>query len=112
RANGKRETVVVPERRLYGCKACGSQFTVTTGTLFHDTHLPLRKWFYAIGLSLNSPQMPSVRRLQRELAVSYKTAWYLLHRIRGAIESEYTPHTGMSERAITREDHPTASPKA
>ncbi len=47
---GETRTVVVPSRRLYQCKDCGYQFSATTGTVFHDSHLSLIKWFMAVGL--------------------------------------------------------------
>jgi transposase-like protein len=85
RKNGEVETVPVPSRHLYQCADCGRQFTVTAGTLFHDTHLPLTKWFMAIALMVNAKGTLTARQMQRDLRVSYKTAWYLHHRIRDAL---------------------------
>src|SRR5271166_1197155 len=62
---------------------CRQQFSPTSGTLFADTHLPLIVWFHAIGLVLNAKKGISAKQLQRDLGIGgYKTAWYLLHRIR------------------------------
>ena len=62
---------------------CHQQFSPTSGTLFADTHLPLIVWFHAIGLILNAKKGISAKQLQRDLGIGgYKTAWYLLHRIR------------------------------
>jgi transposase-like protein len=62
---------------------CRKQFSPTAGTLFADTHLPLIMWFHAIGLVLNAKKGISAKQLQRDLGIGgYKTAWYLLHRIR------------------------------
>jgi len=62
---------------------CRQQFSPTSGTLFADTHLPLIVWFHAIGLLLNARKGISAKQLQRDLGIGgYKTAWYLLHRIR------------------------------
>jgi len=83
---GKEVEVKVPARHLYQCLACGKQFSATLGTLFHDTHLPLRKWFLAIALVCNAKKGLSALQLQRDLEVSYRTAWYLYHRIRKAME--------------------------
>jgi transposase-like protein len=58
---------------------------VTTGTIFHDTHLPLWKWFLAVYTIVESKKGVSSNQLKRELGVSYKTAWYLSHRIRNAM---------------------------
>lgn len=58
---------------------------MTAGTLFHDSHLPLWKWFLAIYIICESKKGVSSKQLQRMLGVSYKTAWYLSHRIRDAM---------------------------
>ncbi len=64
-------------------KTCHQQFSPTAGTLFADSHLPLITWFHAIGLILNAKKGISAAQLQRDLGIGgYKTAWYLLHRIR------------------------------
>lgn len=76
-------------RHIYECmeRTCKQQFTATSGTLFHDSHLPLHKWFLAIALIGQAKKGMSARQLQRHLGIkSYKTAWYLGHRIRKAME--------------------------
>jgi hypothetical protein len=66
---------------------CGHQFTVTTGTIFHDSHLPLSKWFLAVAFMCDAKKSISAMQLQRSLGIgSYRTAWYLAHRIRKAME--------------------------
>lgn len=74
------------KRGQFDCDECRYQFSVTAGTIFHDTHLPLWKWFLAVYLMTESKKGISANQLKRSLAVSYKTAWYLCHRIRKAIE--------------------------
>jgi uncharacterized repeat protein (TIGR01451 family) len=74
-------------RHLYQCLICRTQFTVRTGTIFRDSHLPLTHWFKAIALVCGSKRTINVTRLQRELNVQYRTASYLLLRIHRAIES-------------------------
>jgi len=86
RAGGEIEIVIVPARRLYQCLECGYQFSATSGTLFHNTHLPLQKWFFAIALMINGDDRVNARQMKRDLNVSYKTAWYLCHRIREAMD--------------------------
>ena len=78
----------IPARTLYQCldSACRCQFTAKTGTVFNDSHLPLRKWFLAIALVISSEKGMSALQLKRELGVGYQTAWYLCHRIREAME--------------------------
>jgi transposase-like protein len=84
-------------RRVYQCleRPCLHQFTATTGTIFHDTHLPLRTWFLAMALICDAKKGMSACQLQRHLPgsrkgtkMSYRTAWYLCHRIRKAMEEE------------------------
>jgi len=72
-------------RHQYECNACGYQFSVTAGTLFHDSHLPLWKWFLACYLICESKKGMSANQIKRTLGISYKTAWYLCHRIREAM---------------------------
>jgi transposase-like protein len=75
----------IVKRRMFDCDGCRYQFSVTAGTLFHDSHLPLPKWFLAIFLMCESKKGTSANQLKRMLKVSYKTAWYLCHRIRAAM---------------------------
>ena len=74
------------KRNQFACDSCGYQFSVTAGTIFHDSHLPLRKWFIAIYLICESKKGVSALQLKRTLGVAYKTAWYLCHRIREAVK--------------------------
>jgi transposase-like protein len=72
-------------RPLLLCASCEHQFSATAGTIFHDTHLPLTKWFLATMLLCESKKGMSACQIQRSLGISYKTAWYLCHRIRAAM---------------------------
>ncbi len=72
-------------KQLFYCKGCDYQFSVTSGTIFNDSHLPLQKWFLATLLLCESRKGHSANQMKRELGVSYKTAWYLCHRIRYAM---------------------------
>jgi transposase-like protein len=73
------------EKELFYCKPCDYQFTVTAGTIFNDSHLPLTKWFVATLLLCEAKKGMSACQVQRTIGVSYKTAWYLCHRIRAAM---------------------------
>ena len=73
------------EQKKHQCKSCRYQFSVTTNTIFHDTHLPLWKWFLAVYLMVEAKKGISANQLKRTLGVTYKTAWYLAHRIRDAL---------------------------
>jgi len=81
------EEVRSPDRHLYQCldPNCGHQFTATTGTIFNDSHLPLQKWMLRTAIMCNAKKGVSAKQLQRDLECSYKTAWYLSHRIREAM---------------------------
>jgi len=83
-----------PDRQLYQCNECRFQFTATTGTVYHDTHLPLHKWFLAIALITESKKGISANQLKRALGVQYRTAWYLAHRIRKAMVEANPPKLG------------------
>jgi transposase-like protein len=74
------------KRNQFECTPCGYHFSVTAGTIFHDSHLPLRKWFIATYLICESKKGISALQLKRVLGVAYKTAWYLCHRIREAVK--------------------------
>jgi transposase-like protein len=73
---------------LYQCRDCQKQFTVTIGTIFEDSHLPLNKWVRAFHLMCSSKKGISALQLQRNLGLgSYRTAWHMAHRIRFAMAS-------------------------
>jgi transposase-like protein len=79
---------------LFQCNNCGEQFTVTLGTIFEDSHIPLRKWLTAFTLLCSAKKGISALQLQRELELgSYKTAWFMAHRIREAMKRE--PFAGL-----------------
>ena len=75
-------------RGQFDCNICRYQFSVTAGTIMHDSHLPLRKWFIAIYLMCESKKGVSALQIKRTLGVAYKTAWYLCHRIREAMGND------------------------
>ncbi len=70
---------------LYYCAACNGQFTVTVGTVMERSKIPLTKWLLAMHLMGASKKGVSALQLQRMLGVTYKTAWFLSHRIREAM---------------------------
>jgi ISXO2-like transposase domain/Transposase zinc-ribbon domain len=89
RKNGK----LIPARRLFRCvnegASCfGYQFTAKAGTIFDKSHLSLHKWFMAIGLIVEAKKGVSALQVARHLGMekSYKTVWYLCHRIREAMQ--------------------------
>ena len=77
---------------LYKCKACRKQFTVTVGTVFEDSRIPISKWLLAIHLSASSKKGMSALQISRMLDVTYKTAWFMCHRVREAMSEEPLSH--------------------
>ena len=72
---------------VYKCKDCRGQFTVTVGTVFERSKVPLHQWMQAVYLICSSKKGCSSHQLQRTLGVQYKTAWFMSHRIREAMNS-------------------------
>ncbi|MGE3642727.1 MAG: IS1595 family transposase [Beijerinckiaceae bacterium] len=70
---------------LYSCKECRSQFSVTVGTVFERSKVPLNTWLYATYLLNSSKKGISAHQLHRMIGVTYKTAWFMMHRIREAM---------------------------
>jgi transposase-like protein len=83
--------------RIYQCLACGKQFSATSGTIFNDSHLSLTKWFMAIALVCEAKKGISAKQLERHLGVNYRTAWYLAHRIREAMQDNKGLLSGVVE---------------
>jgi hypothetical protein len=116
---GQIQTVRVPSRYLFTCleKTCNRQFSPTVGTIFHDTHLPIEKWFMAVALMCNAKKGLSAKQMERDLGVTYRTAWYLCHRIRksmeegepglltGVVEADETFVGGVYDRRRKRDPH-------
>src|SRR5436309_4794889 len=81
KTNGKTHV----RKGVWKCGACRKQFTVTVGTIFEDSHIPLSKWLMAFHLLCASKKGMSAHQLHRMLGVTYKSAWFLSHRIREAM---------------------------
>lgn len=78
---------------LYNCRECRKQFSVTVGTVFERSKIPLNKWLLATYLLSSSKKGMSAHQLHRTLDVTYKTAWFMFHRIREAMK----PASGSQE---------------
>jgi transposase-like protein len=87
------------QKGLWKCKGCKQQFTVTVGTIFEDSHIPLHKWLLAIHLLTSSKKGMSAHQLMRNLDIKqYKSAWFMAHRIRYALTGELPePMNGVVE---------------
>lgn len=73
-------------RRLWKCAACRKQYTVTVGTVFESSHIPLNKWLLGFFLLCSSKKGMSAHQLHRMLGITYKSAWFMAHRIRYAMQ--------------------------
>ena len=82
---GSHEITRLSTRKKWQCRECRYQFSVTAGTIFHKTYVDLPRWMMALWLMCHSPKGISSKQLERELGVTYKTAWYMTHRIRKAM---------------------------
>lgn len=74
--------------KLFKCASCQKQFTVKVGTIFEDTALPLQKWFMGIYLITAHKKGISSVQLSKDLGITQKTAWFMLHRIRYAVRTK------------------------
>ena len=96
---GDTETSEVPSRKPmpYWCKGCRSYFSVRTGTALERSKVPLRKWAFAVYIVTTSLKSVSSMKLHRDLGVTQKTAWFMLHRLR---EAWATGDAGMFEGPV------------
>lgn len=88
--SGERVSRPKSKPHTYWCGNCRKNFTVTTGTILHSTKTPLPNWIYAIYSVMTARKGVSAMQLSKELGVQYRTAWYMLHRIREASGGEIT----------------------
>lgn len=72
---------------VYWCNACHKPFSVTVGTVYESSKVPLNLWLYAIHLLCSSKKAVSGHQLARMLGVTYKTAWFMAYHIREAMDS-------------------------
>jgi transposase-like protein len=89
---------------LRKCGHCRKQFTVTVGTVFESSHVPLRKWLQAFYLLTSSKKGISSHQLHRTLGVSYKTAWFMSHRIRAAMADGSLPPLGGAGKVVEADE--------
>jgi transposase-like protein len=80
------DTSRLEARKKFYCRSCRYHFSVTSGTLFHNSHLPTWKWFLTITLMIDSEDGLPANQLVELLGVTYKTAWFAEHRVRAALQ--------------------------
>ena len=90
---------------VYKCRACEEQFSVTVGSVMESSHIPLHKWALAFRLMAGSKKGVSAHQLMRELGLgSYRTAWFLAHRIREAMSDDDTGPIGGSGKIVEADE--------
>jgi transposase-like protein len=82
---------------VYKCNECAKPFTVTVGTIFEDSKIPLNKWLLAFRLLNGGKKGFSAHELHRSLGITYKSAWFMAHRIREAMKDDGAPLGGPGE---------------
>lgn len=89
---------------LYYCAACNGQFTVTVGTVMERSKIPLSKWLFAMHLMASSKKGMSSHQLHRLLGVTYKTAWFMAHRIREAMKDDSPSPLGGAGKSVQADE--------
>lgn len=83
------ERITVRKAGFYRCNACPEDFTVRTGTIFERSHIPLHKWIYAMYLIVTARKSVSSLQMAKEIGITQKSAWFMMHRIREACGEEF-----------------------
>lgn len=94
---GLGERVTTRKGGFYRCNQCREDFTVRTGTIFERSHIPLHKWVYAMYLLVTARKGISSLQLSKEIGVTQKSAWFMLHRLREACGSDLDKLQGLIE---------------
>lgn len=82
---------------MYRCNACKETFTIRTGTIFERSHVPLHKWLYAMYLLVTARKGISSLQLSKEIGITQKSAWFVLHRLREACGDDLAKLQGIVE---------------
>jgi transposase-like protein len=103
---------------LHMCNACREPFTVTVGTLMEKSHIPLHKWALGFHLMAASKKGISAHQLHRQLGITYKSAWFMAHRIREAMRDDRAVPMGGTGKIVEadetyygRQEMPRISPR-
>ena len=98
KASTRKDGRHVPARHLFKCKACKKQFSVTKGTIFEDSKIPLSTWIAVMYRMCSSKRGVPAKQVEREFGIAYESAWFMVHRIRWAMsEKTLTPLAGVVE---------------
>src|SRR5208282_5829484 len=91
------ERVTARKDGFYRCNQCREDFTVRTGTIFERSHVPLHKWIYAMYLLVTARKGISSLQLAKEIGITQKSAWFVLHRLREACNDDHSKLKGLIE---------------
>ena len=94
---GLPDRITVRKAGYYRCNQCAEDFTVRTGTVMERSHIPLHKWLYAMYLLVTARKGISSLQLSKEIGLTQKSAWFLLHRLREACGKDLTKLQGIVE---------------
>src|ERR1017187_2173156 len=94
---GLSERITLRKGDYYRCNQCKEDFTVRTGTIFERSHVPLHKWLYAMYLLVTARKGISSMQLAKEIGITQKSAWFLLHRLREACGTDLAKLQGIVE---------------
>jgi transposase-like protein len=94
---GLGERITARKGGFYRCNQCKEDFTVRTGTIFERSHVPLHKWVYAMYLLVTARKGISSLQLSKEIGITQKSAWFVLHRLREACGGDMTMLQGLVE---------------
>jgi transposase-like protein len=94
---GEMKRIYALKGGFYRCNACVKDFTVRTGTIFERSHIPLHKWLYAMYLLVTARKGISSLQLSKEIGITQKSAWFMLHRLREACGDDLAELRGIIE---------------
>jgi transposase-like protein len=98
-------TAIATRAGWYQCNACRKQFSVTVGTLFERSHIPLNKWLLAAFLICASKKGMSAHQMHRMIGVSYKSTWFMMHRLREAMrEGKFAGPIGGQNKVVEADE--------
>jgi transposase-like protein len=111
-ACGHKEHWYLKAQKRWKCKECHKQFTVKLDTIFEDSPLGLDKWLIALWMLVNCRNGISSYEVARNLKISQKSAWFMLHRLRLALQSKSLEKIGGEEVAVWKWMKPTSAGKS
>jgi len=91
------ERITARKNGYYRCNSCKHDFTVRTGTIFERSHVPLHKWIYSMYLLVTARKGISSMQLAKEIGITQKSAWFVLHRLREACNDDHSKLKGLIE---------------